>query len=105
MNAIYQDRKFIPSKARHGVTGTQALLEAASKGNQHRITGGMPQAVVDVFKMVDIQKYHRGDCFSVAPGLRDHDFNRSMKRARSGDRSAHRTVPCGSIVLRAVCGW
>ncbi len=63
-----------PLQSAHGVTGTQALLEAVSKGNQHRITAGMPQAVVDVFKMVDIQKYHRGDFFSVALGLRDYEF-------------------------------
>ncbi|MNC47493.1 hypothetical protein D3C75_965570 [compost metagenome] len=54
------DRKFFPPHAAKQIVIAQIASNGAGKGQQRRIASGVPKAVIDRFKVVDIQ-HHDAD--------------------------------------------
>ena len=57
--AFEQDGELVAAEARHGVGGPGALHEALGRGLQQAVAGVVPERVVHVLEVVQVQEHHR----------------------------------------------
>ena len=84
--------KFVAALSRHQVSLAHDALEAAGDLGQHLVAGVMPNRIVDVLEVVDVDEQH-AETDRLAPRAVDLDFQPFVERhaiRQAGERIGHR---------------
>ena len=80
-----QDRELVAAEPRGGVDRAHAVLQPPRDLLQHLVAGGVPEAVVDVLEVVDVEEQHRhGQLVAALGGERVLDAVAEQRRGWAG---------------------
>jgi hypothetical protein len=97
----HQDIELVPADAGHGVRFPHAPLEPLGHRLQQQVPGGVPQRVVDLLEVIQVEKEHR-QVLPVAPRLRQlerEEVHEQLAVGEVGERVVQCLVPDGFLPL------